>query len=117
MQEAGNDMEPFEVNNNGRQVMVKLAGEKVLTFLQKVFDLEAVEATQQGSEPEVVLEKGFVVELKQPQYFGSRSEALRLVRDVASLGCMREVLGNGGPNLARVIRDKGAGPHSDGLLL
>ena len=65
MQEAGNDMEPFEVNNNGRQVMVKLAGEKVLTFLQKVFDLEAVEATQQGSEPEVVLEKGFVVELKQ----------------------------------------------------
>lgn len=75
MQEAGNDMEPFEVNNNGRQVMVKLAGEKVLTFLQEVFDLEAVEATQQGSEPEVVLEKGFVVELKQPQYFGSRSEA------------------------------------------
>lgn len=102
-QEAGEDMEPFEVTNNGRQVVAKLAGEKVLAFLQKVFDLEAVAAAEQGSGPEVVLEKAFVIDLKQPQFFRSRSEALRLVRDAASLGA-GEVIGRSWPqNSAAVI--------------
>jgi len=83
--------------------MAKLAKEKVLTFLQKVFDLEAVAAAEQGSGPEVVLEKAFVADLKQPQFFRSRSEALRLVRDAASLGA-GEVIGRSWPeNSAAVI--------------
>ena len=48
-------MEPFEVTNNGQQMMAKVAGDEVLGFLKTVFDLEAAAAAEQASEPEVML--------------------------------------------------------------
>lgn len=82
-QAAGEAMEPFEVREDGQGLLLTVGGENILQFLKQVFDVEPVEL-----EEDTVAEKAFVIDLHQPQYFASRSDALRLVRSAVRLGCM-----------------------------
>lgn len=74
-QEAGDQMEPFEVMEDGKAIMLKVGGDKILQFLKQVFDVQPPESNEAPN-----IEKAFVIDLHEPRFFPSRSDALRLVR-------------------------------------
>lgn len=78
-QEVPDGMEAFEfIGDEKQQVKVKVGGNGILTFLQRVFDLDPTDAEARPVDP--IVEKAFVVDLHQPRYM-HRSEALQLLRE------------------------------------